>query len=132
MAPVLRTDRNQEFDGKGRLVLAPDHPNFAQFLYWFHFANGTLQPATGRNMILGRLDLPADNPLIKAMKGRLDLALPVVIELGALGAEKFDAVIGKRIVAGADDHTQRCALCAGQIGHRRCRHRPQQNHIHAG
>ena len=64
--------------GKGRLVLAPDHPDFAQFLYWFHFANGTLQPATGRNMILGRLGLPADNPLIKAMKARLDLALGLV------------------------------------------------------
>ena len=64
--------------GKGRLVLAPDHPDFAQFLYWFHFANGTLQPATGRNMILGRLDLPADNALIKAMKARLDLALGLV------------------------------------------------------
>ena len=61
--------------GKGRLVLAPDHPDFADFLYWFHFANGTLQPATGRNMILGRLDLPADNPMLKAMKARLDLAL---------------------------------------------------------
>lgn len=64
--------------GKGRLVLPPENPDFAQFLYWFHFANGTLQPATGRNMILGRLDLPVDNPLIKAMKGRLDLALGLV------------------------------------------------------
>ena len=44
--------------GNGRLVLAADHPDFAQFLYWFHFANGTLQPATGRNMILGRLTCP--------------------------------------------------------------------------
>jgi len=61
--------------GKGRLILVPDHPDFAQFLYWFHFANGTLQPATGRNMILGRLNLPADNALLIAMKARLDLAL---------------------------------------------------------
>ncbi|CAN5389987.1 glutathione S-transferase [soil metagenome] len=61
--------------GKGRLVLAPDDPDFPQFVYWFHFANGTLQPATGRNMILGRLDLPNDNPILRAMKTRLDLAL---------------------------------------------------------
>ena len=61
--------------GKGRLVLAADHPDFAQFVYWFHFANGTLQPATGRNMILGRLNLGKDNALMRAMKGRLDLAL---------------------------------------------------------
>jgi glutathione S-transferase len=64
--------------GNGRLVLAPDHPDFAQFLYWFHFANGTLQPATGRNMILARLRLPGDNPILAAMKSRLDLALGLV------------------------------------------------------
>ncbi|TAJ86646.1 glutathione S-transferase family protein [Reyranella sp.] len=64
--------------GKGRLVLAPDHPDFAQFLFWFHFANGTLQPATGRSMILARLKLPDDNPILRAMKGRLDLALGLV------------------------------------------------------
>ena len=64
--------------GKGRLVLGPDHPDFAAFLYWYHFANGTLQPATGRNMILGRLNLPDDNALLRAMKGRLDLALGLV------------------------------------------------------
>lgn len=28
--------------GNRRLVLPPDHPDFAQFVYWFHFANGTL------------------------------------------------------------------------------------------
>jgi glutathione S-transferase len=64
--------------GYGRLVLAPDHPDFPHFVYWFHFANGTLQPATGRNMILGRLDLPPDNPMLRAMKARLDLALGLV------------------------------------------------------
>lgn len=61
--------------GNGRLVLAPDHPDFAHFVYWFHFANGTLQPATGRNMILSRLDLPHGNPMLRAMNARLDLAL---------------------------------------------------------
>ena len=65
-------------EGSGRLTLAADHPDFAQFLYWFHFANGTLQPATGRSMILGRLNLPADNPIMLAMKGRLGLALGLV------------------------------------------------------
>ncbi len=64
--------------GNGRLVLSPAHPDFSQFLYWFHFANGTLQPATGRNMVLARLNLPADNPLLRAMTGRLDLALGLV------------------------------------------------------
>src|SRR5260370_12993312 len=48
--------------GTARLALAADHPDFAQFLYWFHFANGTLQPAMGGNMILIRFRLPAANP----------------------------------------------------------------------
>lgn len=61
--------------GNGRLVLKPEHPDFAQYLYWLHFANGTFQPATGRNMILNRLDLPSDNPMLAAMRGRLALAL---------------------------------------------------------
>ena len=64
--------------GAGRLALAPSHPDFAHYLYWFHFTNGTLQPAMGRNMILGRLDLAADNPTLLAMQGRLDRALGLV------------------------------------------------------
>src|SRR5436190_22381021 len=31
--------------GNGRLALTKDHPDFAPYLYWFHFANGTLQAA---------------------------------------------------------------------------------------
>src|SRR3954452_66527 len=30
--------------GNGRLTLKPDHPDFASYLYWLHFANGSLQP----------------------------------------------------------------------------------------
>jgi glutathione S-transferase len=62
----------------GRLVLGPEHPDFAQYLYWFHFANGNLQPNMGRNMVMRRLDLPADHPVLLAMKGRLDRAMGVV------------------------------------------------------
>ena len=64
--------------GGGRLALGPDHPDFAQYLYWLHFANGTLQPAMGRNMVLRRLGLPPDNPVLVAMQGRLDRALDLV------------------------------------------------------
>ncbi len=64
--------------GGGRLALGPEHPDFPHYLYWFHFANGNLQPNMGRNMILNRLDLPADNPVRVAMKGRLDKALDLV------------------------------------------------------
>jgi glutathione S-transferase len=38
----------------GRLALQPGHPDYAQYLDWPQFANGTLQPAMGRNMLLNR------------------------------------------------------------------------------
>jgi glutathione S-transferase len=31
--------------GRGALTVAPDQPNFADYLYWFHFANGTFMPS---------------------------------------------------------------------------------------
>lgn len=61
--------------GAGRLALAVTHADYAQYLYWLHSSNGNLQPLMGRNMILGRLELPADNPILRSTRGRLDLAL---------------------------------------------------------
>ena len=64
--------------GNGRLALTKDHPDFAQFLYWFHFANGTLQSVIGRNMFANRLKPAADNPVLVGLRGRLALALETV------------------------------------------------------
>ena len=64
--------------GKGRLTPSASDPGFAQFLYWFHFANGTLQAAMGRLMILNRLKLGDDNPVLAAMKTRVDRAFDLV------------------------------------------------------
>jgi len=64
--------------GKGRLALNAGHPDFAAYLYWFHFANGTLQANMGRNMILNRLNLAADNPIRAGTKARVDRAFDLV------------------------------------------------------
>ena len=64
--------------GKGRLTLGADDPDFASFLYWLHFANGTLQPYLGRLMILNRLKLADDNPVLLATKARVDRAFDLV------------------------------------------------------
>jgi glutathione S-transferase len=64
--------------GNGRLVFGPAHPEFATYLFWFHYANGNLQPNMGRNMVLSRLDLPADHPMRSRLFGRLQLALAMV------------------------------------------------------
>ena len=60
--------------GGGRLTLRADDPDFADFLYWFHFANGTLQPNMGRLMILNRLQLRDNNPVLMATQARVDRA----------------------------------------------------------
>ncbi|WP_295549449.1 glutathione S-transferase family protein [uncultured Pseudacidovorax sp.] len=64
--------------GRGRLRLAPEHPDFAAYLYWFHFANGNLQPVMGRVMMVSRAGQPADHPVQQAVHGRLDRVLALV------------------------------------------------------
>jgi len=64
--------------GGGRLKPGPDHPDYAAFLYWFHFANGNLQPAVGRLMMIGRAQLPAGHPVQGAVRERLDKVLALL------------------------------------------------------
>jgi glutathione S-transferase len=64
--------------GGGRLALKPEHPDYAQYLFWFHFANASLQPVMGRNMIVQRLNVPEDHPVAKGQRERLDRALRAV------------------------------------------------------
>ena len=64
--------------GGGRLALTVGHPDFAHFLYRFHFANGTRQAAMGRCMILARLKPADDNPVLVAARERLDRAFDFV------------------------------------------------------
>ena len=64
--------------GDGRLKLGPEHPDYATFLYWFHFSNGNLQPVMGRLMIVSRAKLPADHPVQVSVQGRLDRLMALV------------------------------------------------------
>jgi len=64
--------------GGGRFKLGPDHPDYADFLYWFHFSNGNLQSGMLRFMSMNRAGLAANHPALMAVKGRLDLLLALV------------------------------------------------------
>lgn len=64
--------------GGGHLTLAPAHPDYGHYLYWLHFANGSLQASMGRNMVLRRLNLEPDNPIVVAQRARLDHLLGLV------------------------------------------------------
>ena len=71
--------------GAGRLAVGPDAPEFADWLHWFHFANGTLQLAMSRCFYLRRLNLPPDNPVLAAAEGRRERAFRYVEDrLGAV------------------------------------------------
>lgn len=58
--------------GGGRLALRPGVPDYPHYLFWFHFANGSLMPAAMTDMMLGRLDNP--NNLYASLRRRLDRA----------------------------------------------------------
>lgn len=64
--------------GGGRLALPPEHPDFANYLYWFHFANGNLQPHLGRNMVLNRIEAAKGHPAALAARERVERALAMV------------------------------------------------------
>ena len=66
--------------GGGRLAVDATHPDFAPYLYWFHFANANLQPHMGRLMILGRLQLPPDNPVLVSAQGRVTRVMQLLAE----------------------------------------------------
>lgn len=63
--------------GGGQLALGPDHPDYAAYLYWFHFANGNLQPTIFRRMLASRA-VAADHPMQASVQGRLDAVLELV------------------------------------------------------
>jgi glutathione S-transferase len=64
--------------GGGRLKPGPEHPDYAQFLYWFHFSNGNLQPAIIRLVFLNRVQLPDDHPVQASLQARLRRTLGFV------------------------------------------------------
>jgi glutathione S-transferase len=64
--------------GGGRLQHGPDHPDFVSYLYWFHFANGNLQPVMGRSMIVARCGLTPQHPLQLSVQGRLEKVFELI------------------------------------------------------
>ena len=64
--------------GQGRLALTPAQPGFADYLYWFHFANGSLQPLVLQVRVLERIDASPQNALLVAAKLRFDRAFSLL------------------------------------------------------
>lgn len=64
--------------GKGRLAVGPEEKDYADYLYWLHFANGTLQLSVSRNMFMRMARLPADNPAMGAVVSRREHAVGLI------------------------------------------------------
>lgn len=64
--------------GGGRLRYSAEHPAFADYLYWFHFANGNLQPLFLRAMTVSRAGLSASHPVVMSTRERSDKVLELV------------------------------------------------------
>jgi glutathione S-transferase len=58
--------------GKGQLTVPPGAPGYADYLFWFHFANGSLMPAAMVDMIAQIIG--DSNGLIGALRERLNRA----------------------------------------------------------
>ena len=60
-------------------MLAPAHPAYTDFLYWFHWVNATWQPAIGRMMMLNALNGEGtgggEHAIVKVMMGRFTTGL---------------------------------------------------------
>ena len=48
--------------GQGRLSVKPDATNFADYLYWLHFANGSFVATEMLTLVAGALEVAADHP----------------------------------------------------------------------
>jgi glutathione S-transferase len=56
--------------GNGRLAVGSQQPNYADYLFWFHFANGTMMPSEMTGIIQIMLGVPDESPIIGALKQR--------------------------------------------------------------
>ncbi|MFP3182531.1 MAG: glutathione S-transferase family protein [Paraburkholderia sp.] len=67
-----------EVHGNGRLAVKKDEPGFADYLYWFHFANGTLQPLVLQVWFLERVDPSGENATLQRLKERFTLVFSTI------------------------------------------------------
>ncbi|KAK0708609.1 glutathione S-transferase [Lasiosphaeris hirsuta] len=64
--------------GGGRLFPGVGDEGWTDFLYWFHWSNGTLQPALGRPMITKAAGLSDDHYLAELFKDKIARSLAML------------------------------------------------------
>jgi glutathione S-transferase len=77
--------------GNGRFIVRHGSPGYTDFLFWFHFANGSLMPAAMTDLIANRL---GEHGVMAGLRARLDRAY-----------EQIEARLGKFPFLAGDDFT---------------------------
>ncbi|KAK7510418.1 glutathione S-transferase like protein [Phyllosticta citriasiana] len=63
----------------GRMSVPPSAPNYTDYIFWFHWGIGTLQPTIQMLMFMRFAGVAAsENPIIQAFQARVDLALKML------------------------------------------------------
>lgn len=62
----------------GRLALPPAHPAYARYLYWLHFAEGSLMSLLLIVLVLSRVKEAAASPVVARMRDRMHQMLSFV------------------------------------------------------
>jgi len=56
--------------GGGRFIVKPTEKNYADYLYWFHFANSTFQSTLMHNFMFRSAGVADDNPTVQRLLGK--------------------------------------------------------------
>ncbi|KAI9660430.1 MAG: hypothetical protein M1821_009780 [Bathelium mastoideum] len=64
--------------GDGRLAAKPTDQNYADYLHWFHFVNGSLQPAMITSMWMRIAEIPEDKQVMQLIRARQNGTLQYV------------------------------------------------------
>lgn len=75
--------------GGGRFQVGPESPDYAQFLYWFHFANGSMLPSGMVDLVLKMAGANTDAGTLSGLRARGNKAFDMVEK--RLGQAQFFA-----------------------------------------
>jgi glutathione S-transferase len=64
--------------GDGRLAMTVERPEFAEYLFWFHFANGSVMPSSMIDLVVNMIGASAPPGVLSALRQRSDRAFAMI------------------------------------------------------
>jgi glutathione S-transferase len=64
--------------GHGRLAVAADHADFANYIFWFHFANGSVMPSSMIDLVVNIIGDHAPSVVLTAVLERSNRAFAMI------------------------------------------------------